>query len=443
LILLSASQLQLYKDCPRKWGFRYLDGIVTPPHPAALLGTEVQDEQIDPYLLTGRGFDFTRPSGEIANKLAPLLPKPIPTGESPGLLLRRKFVNMPSPTGRFAYRGEFDLWAPDSRIVPGLALDLASLGRRPAVLLGDIKTTGNLKYAKTAEALTTDIQAQLYAAATMFEDNVDELDAVWFYTRTKGAHKVLRSYVRLEGSRVADEFGRIDALGDQLATIKRAHPKAETLKPNPRMCDEYRGCPYRSICNLSPAVHAAAINHEEIVRNMGTADFLTQLRKNVGAPAAPPAVTSVVPSTPNPMASLLPAWATAPVDPMPARHGALINPPEAALPPAPPVGVVVVASEAPTEPATPGAKRTRRTKAEMEVARRAQNPDEYQPADKSLEESKLEGVTVAEATQVGPVPTSEVWVGIAKMMKQAGVKRLAFMSGQVHEIELFRDTPAQ
>ena len=425
MILLSASQLELYKDCPRKWGFRYLDGIVTPPHPAALLGTEVQDEQIDPYLLTGRGFDFSRPSGEIAQKLVPLLPAP----QSPGLVLRRKF-EIPSPSGLFSYRGEFDIYAADSKIVPGL------VGGVP--LLGDIKTTGNLKYAKTAEKLCTDIQAQLYAMVILFEEPTDELDAVWFYTRTRGAPKAERHHVRLIASHVAEQFKIIDALGKECATIKVQAPTAADLPPNARMCDAYGGCPFRSICNLSPAVHSAAINHEEIVRNMGTADFLTQLRKNVGAPAAPPAVTSVVPSTPNPMASLLPAWATAPVDPMPARHGALINPPEAALPPAPPVGVVVVASEAPTEPATPGAKRTRRTKAEMEVARRAQNPDEYQPADKSLE-----GVTVAEATQVGPVPTSEVWVGIAKMMKQAGVKRLAFMSGQVHEIELFRDTPAQ
>lgn len=430
MILLSASQLELYKDCPRKWGFRYLDGIVTPPHPAALLGTEVQDEQIDPYLLTGRGFDFSRPSGEIAQKLVPLLPAP----QSPGLVLRRKF-EIPSPSGLFSYRGEFDIYASDSKIVPGL------VGGVP--LLGDIKTTGNLKYAKTAEKLRTDIQAQLYAMVILFEEPTDELDAVWFYTRTRGAPKAERHHVRLIASHVAEQFKIIDALGKECATIKVQAPTAADLPPNARMCDAYGGCPFRSICNLSPAVHSAAINHEEIVRNMGTADFLTQLRKNVGAPAAPPAVTSVVPSTPNPMASLLPAWATAPVDPMPARHGALINPPEAALPPAPPVGVVVVASEAPTEPATPGAKRTRRTKAEMEAARRAQNPDEYQPADKSLEESELEGVTVAEATQVGPVPTSEVWVGIAKMMKQAGVKRLAFMSGQVHEIELFRGTPDQ
>ena len=430
MILLSASQLELYRDCPRKWGFKYLDGIVTPPHPAALLGTEVQDEQIDPYLLTGRGFDFSRPSGEIAQKLVPLLPAP----QSPGLVLRRKF-EIPSPSGLFSYRGEFDIYASDSKIVPGL------VGGVP--LLGDIKTTGNLKYAKTAEKLRTDIQAQLYAMVILFEEPTDELDAVWFYTRTRGAPKAERHHVRLIASHVAEQFKIIDALGKECATIKVQAPTAADLPPNARMCDAYGGCPFRSICNLSPAVHSAAINHEEIVRNMGTADFLTQLRKNVGAPAAPAlaAPSSLVPSTPNPMASLLPAWATAPVDPMPARHGALINPPEAALPPAPPVGVVVVASEAPTEPATPGAKRTRRTKAEMEAERQVDGSGQmvtHPAVEMAADALRAEGVTVAEATQVGPAPSGAAWLGIAAMMKQEGVKRLAFMSGQVHEIELFK-----
>ena len=432
MILLSATQIELWRDCKRKWGFKYLDRIVTPPHPAALLGTEVQDEQIDPYLLTGRGFDFSRKSGEIAHKLAPLLPPPM----TPGMKLRRKFL-MPSPSGTFSYQGEFDIWARDSGCVPGLAGGVS--------LLADIKTTSNLTYAKTTEKLRTDTQAQLYAMAIMFEDNVDVLDAVWFYTRTRGAAKAERHHARLVASHVAEQFSKIDAIGVECANTKVAAPKASELEPNPRMCDAYGGCQFRHVCNLSPAVHSAAVNQEEIIRNMGTgtADFLTQLRKNVGAPVAPVAATPPAPpATPSPAASLLPSWAIAPVDPMHARHGALINPPEAALPPAPPVGVTVT-SEAPTQPATPGAKRIRRTKAEMEAARQVDGSGQmvtHPAVEMAADALRAEGVTVAEATQVGPAPSGEAWLGIAAMMKQAGVKRLAFMSGQVHEIELFKSS---
>jgi hypothetical protein len=417
-VLLSATQVDLYTDCHRKWGFKYLERIELPKDPGALLGTEVQDEQIDPYLGTGRGFDFSRPSGEIAQKLVPLLPAPM----TPGLILRRKFL-MPSPSGRFAWRGEFDLYAPDSAVVPGLVE--AGLGGVP--LLGDIKTTKDLKYAKTKEQLLTDTQAQLYGMAVMFEENADVLDAVWFYTRTRGARRAERHHVRLVASHVAEQFGRLDAIGVEVAATKLARPKVEDLKPNARMCDAYGGCPYRSRCNLSPAVHAAAVNDEER-RNMDAAkvDFLANLRKPVAGVVGTVSVTvPLVPQTmpiqrmtlPAPTESL-PSWATATVDPLRIKTfgsggvtAPAINPPESALPPAPAVGVAARA--------TAPEKRTRRTKAEMEAG--ANGP-----------------VTVAEATQVGPVPSGAAWLGIAEQMKQAGVKRLAFMSGQVHEIELFK-----
>jgi hypothetical protein len=47
-------------------------------------------------------------------------------------------------------------------------------------------------------------------------------------------------------------------------------------------------------------------------------------------------------------------------------------------------------------------------------------------------------ITVAEATQRGPLPVFSEVMNIVALMKTEGVKRLAFMSGQVHEIELFK-----
>ena len=94
---------------------------------------------------------------------------------------------MPSPSGKFGYQGEFDIYAPDSAVVPCI-----EGGGRP--LLGDIKTTKNLKYAKSSEALKTDTQAQLYGTAIMIEELVDELDAVWWYVRTQKPHRVQRTH---------------------------------------------------------------------------------------------------------------------------------------------------------------------------------------------------------------------------------------------------------
>lgn len=341
-IWLSASAINLWSECQRKWGFRYLEKIETPQHPSAILGTEVHEAQLGPYLIHDRPFDFTRPSGEIAAQLMPLLPEP----KTAGLVVERKF-EIPSPTGKFGYVGYIDLYAPDSACVPGLD------GGRP--LLGDFKTTSNLAYAKTSDALRTDTQAMLYSMALMFEEGASELDAVWFYARTRKPHRAQRVHLRVQAAHVAEQFQRIDAIGAEVATIRSASPRVEELKPNPLMCDQYGGCPYRHRCNLGPAVQAAAVNEEAVRMNT---DFLAQLRKNVGGEVKIEAVQAPRPSGAESIPDALPTWATAPVDPMKVA----INPPESALPPTPPVGAASPAVE------EPKAKRGRPAKAAVEAA---------------------------------------------------------------------------
>jgi hypothetical protein len=366
--LVSATQIQLYRDCVRKWGFKYIDRVEVPKHPGALLGTDVQDTQIDPYLATGREFEFTRPSGEIALALKTLLPAP----KTAGLVLRRKFL-IPSPSGRFEYQGEFDVWASDSGVVPGID------GGRP--LVGDIKTTSNLAYALTPETLATNVQAQLYATVSMVEDDANELDLVWWYVRTRRPHRAQRVHLRVSGAHVVEQFGEIEATASELVAIRGQKPAVNELKPNARMCDAYGGCPFRNRCNLSPAVFAAAVNEAEM--SNATNSFLANLRKAIpsnGAPPAPATMTvnaaagtgyvvpqvvaapapldvaasdaALVGSFTPPSPSELPAWATAPVDPLTARRNpAPINPPESALPPAQPVGTAAPAAKKRGRPA--------------------------------------------------------------------------------------------
>lgn len=342
LPLVSPSQLTLFTECRRKWGFRYLEGIEPPKHPSAALGTSVH-EQLGWYLTEGAEFDFELPSGEIANALRPLLPPP----KTPGLVVERE-VRFPSPSGKFAYRGFIDLYAPDSKVVPGMFDGPYGCANPP--LVGDFKTTSNLKYAKTKEILKTDFQAQLYAAAVMVLDNVDWVDLVWFTVRTKRPYRAQWANLRANRSHVEEQFERIDAIGQELSAIKLAKPPVLDLPPNPRMCDQYGGCPHRHRCQLSPLVHAEAINEEAV--SVSTAAWLESLKKSVPPAANPP------PSTlPDPVSKAydaaereaiqneekLPDWCTAPVDP---RHAPpAINPPESSLPPAPPVGVAAPVEE--------------------------------------------------------------------------------------------------
>jgi CRISPR/Cas system-associated exonuclease Cas4 (RecB family) len=71
----SASQIDAYSQCPRKWAWRRLDGIKTEPKPSLALGIAVH-EQLEHYLAEGKELDLTTDAGRIALAGLHYLPKP-------------------------------------------------------------------------------------------------------------------------------------------------------------------------------------------------------------------------------------------------------------------------------------------------------------------------------------------------------------------------------
>ncbi len=327
-LLTSASQIKLYRECVRKFGWSYLAKIKSPPNAAAQLGIEVDDTQLQPYLRDGRPFDYTRESGYIAAAGLAYLPEP----KSPGLEVQKHFV-MPSPTWETApqsYQGYMDLYLPDSSAMPQCE------GGVP--LVGDFKTTSDFRWALTPKTLASDVQAQLYAMQTLVSTGAHAVDLVWIYFRTRGAKAVKRVHLRVSPDQVGEQFERINDTAVEAFNVRKAFAASgqtaeeftlKELQPNASMCDAYGGCPYRSKCNLSPAQIATSLadNLKRIVTRLppiedltmnttSTIDLLASLKARNGLSA--PVVTQ--PSTPE-------------ENPMKVALG--INPPEAKLPPAP------------------------------------------------------------------------------------------------------------
>lgn len=331
--ITSASQVALFRECQRKYAFRYIARIESPPSPAAALGIEVDDNQLQPYFKSGRPFDYTQESGSGYIAASGLAYLPSPTVK--GLEVQKHFV-MPSPSWRehrFGYQGYIDLWVPDSSALP----DIAPAGI-PAVV--DFKTTSNLKWAKTPEALSTDVQAQLYATHAMYETGARAVDLVWIYFQTKGPRKAIRSHLRVVADRVAEQFAAIDETAKQMVQIRREVTDPLTLPPNAAMCEAYGGCPYRDKCNLSPHqiiesfAAKAALGSNAMPNAM---DLLANLKaKKNGAPAAAPPARPTHFGSPQtaPAPTEIPAAFLPPATAAPAPLG--INPPEAGLPAAPP-----------------------------------------------------------------------------------------------------------
>lgn len=363
MILASASQISLFDEeregCERKWGWKYLAKLPDPPGPGALLGTEVDDKQLQPYLGAGRPLDFTRHSGYVAATGLAFLPKPM----TPGMGLQTHCV-LPSPSplpdgGELRFQGYLDIWTPDGSVWPEASFDPKEGSRDSRIpVVGDSKTTGNWKYQKHAADLKTDVQAMLYATWAMRVTGSRVVDLIWVYFGTKGALKARRSHARIYADDVAEQFERINRTALRIYDARKNVTDPLQLKPNPKTCGAFGGCPYQAKCNLAPSelIDATAAQHwarqeKSDMSNTSTGAGLSGLAKlraakaAQGAPAAAPAVTAAGIPVEN-----LPAWATAPTDPLTGKSATPvplgINPPESTLPPAPAVGAVTAPSAA-------------------------------------------------------------------------------------------------
>ena len=370
-VWFSASQVSTYRDCARKWAWRYLAGLKAPQSASQALGTEVDDEQIQPYLREGRPLDFTRPSGEIAQALLPLLPPPPVPAEN----VQKQF-RIESADSSFGFLGYIDVFQPG-----------------PVPTVTDTKTCGSFDWIRTPKELETDVQAQLYAVATFLETGAPAVDLEWLYTRTRGAKAARRVHVRVTPEHASAQYDGIHVTAEEMLAVRRAAAEAGdtrdyvlSLPPTTDSCSKYGGCPYQHECNLSPSNFRKA-------NVMSASSILERLRAKKAAQQsgqAAPETSGISPSSPGPVAAgavaappppppVLSDRDVPPATELPAWAGekapyAGINPPEKTLP-----TVASGVAAAGVVPAAERPKRHRRTKAEMEAARAAAEAERPEP----------------------------------------------------------------
>ncbi len=191
---VSASQIETFTSCQRKWGWRALDKIEVPPHASAAKGTLIHS-QFERYL-KGESLDYSTPAlREAAERAMPGIVN-IPQPKSPGMLIEHGFT-LPTERG-ILFRGFMDVVVPHAHVVPGLT------GDNPCVI--DHKSTSSFRYAKTKDVLLTDVQAMIYAYETMRTYRSPVVDLVWNYVTTKGAAATERRHLRVMSQHVAEQF---------------------------------------------------------------------------------------------------------------------------------------------------------------------------------------------------------------------------------------------
>lgn len=242
-LLLSASQIEWFSLCERKWGWKYIDKLKAPTNKWAALGVECH-AVLEAWLVDGKQPDVNTAAGLIVTPGLKYLPPPRVAK------VEGKFV-WDLPEEPFDLVGVVD-WRDEIGGVPRF---------------GDHKTTGDFQWALTPEELAGEnFQSVIYAAYMSHKTGAEKLLGRWVYylTRGKPAARCVDFEVRREQTEAA--FQKIREIGRAMAERKAYKSKAKDLIYNPESCDAYGGCPFRENCNLDPRERLASMMAKETIK---------------------------------------------------------------------------------------------------------------------------------------------------------------------------------
>lgn len=223
---VSASQINTYWDCKRKWYFDKVMGMPQPETEALGRGTRIHEQMEKWYEL---GQMPTYPSAIAALELPEVPPR------SDSLVIEEpRNYGLGLMAAGVPVRGRIDM-----RIPP----------KDGVFRILDWKSTSNPKYAKTPEELSRNPQGIIYLK---YGFNVyPEAHAGIFqhvYLRTaKGFGAISVETDELDREHVDRVYAHIESVvADMKATA--ALPSVADVEPNLASCDKYGGCPYRDTC---------------------------------------------------------------------------------------------------------------------------------------------------------------------------------------------------
>jgi hypothetical protein len=226
---LSATRIRLFRECPRKWAWQYIFGHEQPETVALKQGT------------------WSHLALECISQGLPV-PEEVPED-----LAKRVEASLPyfhtTDTLRPEYSFELDLSEFDEDFagytVTGTADRWHTCG-----ILEDLKTTADLRYAKTEEQLRDDPQVQLYAYALFRElpDDQDEMQCRWVYVPKKGKKPPKQVDFTINREWAEKKFEGLLTSMKAMISLYQEVKDAAKVTGNRSMCSRYGGCPFKPHC---------------------------------------------------------------------------------------------------------------------------------------------------------------------------------------------------
>jgi hypothetical protein len=322
---LSASQVEGFADCERKWGLRYLKKLKH-QDPSAALGARIH-EIAEAWLKTGTPPDeteaLTLPDKYHESGQWTYYPGQI--FKSGMHMLKHAVAHTPKIEGFFRFKSNVS-----HEIYWQGAKDLSWVSDRPWV--GDHKSSKNPKrYGKNAKGLTPgwqaeeahaklkgnstrllcDTQAMLYSYEAQETHGAKDNGLGWFYypTRPSNTNKPNAVEVIAPRDHVLEQVARIEGIAKRTLQMYKEKPDPRTLPFNREMCDGFGGCPYKETehCDAHQLKltsffgESNMANDSELFMNFVNTKFAP-----VGAPPPPPVPVMSAPPPPVPVMSAPP-----------------------------------------------------------------------------------------------------------------------------------------
>lgn len=218
----SASQIEKWRRCPRKWAFEYDFGHKPKQTARQAQGSAIHKEAED---AVSEGTEPERPETWALLGLVRLDVEHLVE------------AYMSIPLG-------------DDDEVIGY-IDLVELAWPPRVV--DHKTTSNPRYAKTAPELLTDTQMTLYGWWVIANVGCDQVEIAHHYVTTKGRMRAWAERAVLTADMADDAMARHLHVIDQMKYV-RGRVRAKDYEPRGRTngeCHRYGGCPHLSRCEAA------------------------------------------------------------------------------------------------------------------------------------------------------------------------------------------------
>jgi len=281
---ISASSVETYIDCKRKWAYGYYWRLERVSSPEAQVGSDVHDV-LETYLSTGnKPEDPNNRYWRIAEPGLKFLPE-VKQGGVSGDWQVEEWVKC--QCGPLPFVGKVDLY------------NLKDFDR---IQIDDHKTTkdGSWRWAKTPSQLAKLIQPHAYAWCIVQVHGLVAPEAVDFrhinYC-TKGTPKAMEvRATNVPWSDVEETWKRLEKIAEEMVALATTITEPEEVEATVTSCRKYGGCPYADMCkashhnksNKAPSVPPSVIGDPKM------SDRLTALRAQLGLgseTAAPPKKT--------------------------------------------------------------------------------------------------------------------------------------------------------